>query len=254
MKRFIYIGFVLLSYLGLKAQSYARLDSISKLQWLRINVQGALIANNSFSNLNFKFLYPETAGKLYDSDYGYTNNKNKPVCFGFNAGIEFLIGRKPKFKQLVSFTYDLTNSKYNYNVFYNEAMSHSPNQTWNETISRQVQFISLNYGFLFNLTKKLKLATIASLAFYTKKIDITNGYYVEAMASQRGNPPSYDSTNYNNSKTVNKGLNLIPSLKLRASYDVTKYLSVFVSRNFGVNYKAPWWMVGLQFYPFRKLR
>ncbi len=238
---------VLVVCFKIKAQSYARLDSISKLQWLRINVQSALIANNSFSNYPFPL-------QVDWVEYYYTKNNSKPICYGFNAGIEFLLGRKPKFKQLLSLTYDLTNSRYNYDVFLNEAMSHTPNQTWNETISRQVQFVNLNYGFLFNLTKKLKLATIASLSFYTKYTDITNGYYVEAMGSQRGNPPFYDSTNYNNSKTVNSGLNLIPSIKLRVSYDVTNYLSVFVLRNFGMNYKTPWWMIGLQFYPFKKYR
>jgi hypothetical protein len=229
----------------IKAQDTFKKDT----QWLRFNIQGALLANNSFSNLGFKFLYPSNINETE-----YSKNAAKPVCFGFNAGAEFLLGRKPKYKQLLSLTYDFTNSSYTDNNSYNEAMFHVPNQTWHETISRQVQFVSLNYGFLFKLSKRLKLAPIFSLSVFSKKTDITNGYYVESMASQRGNPPIYDSTAYHNSKTSDNGLNLIASLKLRASYDITNYLSVFVTRNFGITYKAPWWMIGMQCYPFKKLR
>jgi hypothetical protein len=131
---------------------------------------------------------------------------------------------------------------------------------WNKTISRQVQFVNLNGGFLFNITKRLKLAAILSVAMYITK-DITNGYYVDDIPSRitsttppyTFSPASYDSTVYKNTKTVYKP-GLEASVKFRVSYDVTKYLSVFVSRNLGVSYHAPWWMLGLQFYPFKKFR
>ena len=248
------IIFTLLISFSSKAQSYHRLDSISKIQNLRINFQSALIANNSFSN----FSKGQSSNNSYD--YGFTKNNSQPVCFGFNAGVEVVLGRAPRFKQLLSITYDLTNSLFNdYRVIL-QSYRYSDWQTWHENISRQVQFVNLNGGFLFNITKRLKLATMLSVAVYTTR-DITNGYYVDNIPIRpTGNGPYYnflpassDTTKYNNSKTIYKpGLEV--SLKLRASYDVTKYLSVFVQRNLGISYKAPWWMLGLQFYPFKKLR
>jgi hypothetical protein len=246
---------VLVCFSG-KAQSFHQFDSISKILNLRINVQGALVANNGFSNLSFKFLHPETAGNLPQyNDYGYTKNNSKSVCFGFNAGIEFILGRKPHVKHLLSLTYDLTNSLYNdYRIIPWGIYHNVDGYIFHENISRKVQFVSLNYGPLFNITKKLKLATIASVNFCALQTDIMNGYYVDYHPAFYYSSASSDSTKYNNSKTTSTGIAVMVSLKLRASYDVTKYLSIFAQRNFGITYKSPWWMLGLQFYPFKNFR
>ncbi|HXD94568.1 MAG TPA: hypothetical protein VNX01_15285 [Bacteroidia bacterium] len=248
------ILFTLLIFFSGKAQSDKWLDSISHLKQVRINFQGALIANNSFSN------FSKGQSSNNSSDFGFTSNNSKPICFGFNAGVEFVFGERPRFKQLLSITYDLTNSLYNDYRVALQAYRGADWQTWHETISRQVQFVNLNGGFLFNITKKLKLATMFSIAMYTTR-DITNGYYVDNFpARPTGNGPTYnilpassDTTNYNNSKTIYKPA-IEVSFKLRASYDITKYISVFAQRNFGVSYIAPWWMLGLQFYPFKNFR
>ncbi len=40
-----------------------------------LNLQAALIANNSLSNIEFPFLYPKKAG----NDLDYTKNASKPI-------------------------------------------------------------------------------------------------------------------------------------------------------------------------------
>lgn len=237
--------FLFFTSLSFKAQ-----DTLNNNKtWLRFNVQGSFIANTSFSNLEFPYLYPEKAG----NDLNYTKNPDKPICFGFNIGFEFLIGRRDKFKQIVGSTYDLTNSSYT-NYFSYTGWHTTPSEKQHLDINRQVQFFNVNYGCLFGITSKLKISAIASLAFCTITKDIANGYLVESSPSVMGNPSYYDSTLYRNSKTTDSGLNFIGALKLRASYDINKYISVFVLRNLGFNYKAPWWMLGVQYYPFKKWR
>ncbi len=251
MIKYIAFGCIfLLLYFGTSAQTLSRAlyDSLSKIPRVQFNLQGTFIVNNSLSNLNFKVLYPENTGKTEN----YTKSQSKPICFGFNVGAEFILGRSPNIKQILGLAYDYTNSFYNYNVAYKGGFYlHGQNETWHETIARNVQFVNLNYGLLISVTKKLKIGVIASLTFYTKVTDVTNGYHVISAPPFAYNAAYYDSTVYNNSKTVNDGLNLLGAVKLRTSYDITKYLSVFAARNFGLGYKAPWWMIGLQFYPFK---
>ncbi|MEO8759846.1 MAG: hypothetical protein ABI388_02295 [Bacteroidia bacterium] len=220
--------------------------------WLHFNLQGSFIANKSLSNLNFKFLYPESAGQ----NSGYTKNSNTPVCYGFNAGLEFLLGHDT-IKHIISLSYDLTNSNFNNYTLNDGIPTHTQSQKWHENIRRQVQFISINYGISFNIIKKLKFAPIACLNYMYKRTDITNGYYVESLFPRLGNPGYYDSTTFHNSKVSSIGNSnggFVLSLKLRLSYDVTKYLSIYVARNFGLSYIAPWWMLGVQYYPFKKWR
>lgn len=230
-------------------------DTLKKdTKWLRFNIQGALIANNSFSNL-----YQPS-----DDDYPTpTKNSSKPVCFGFNAGAEFLLGRGKIVKHIISFTYDLTNSNFNVNDYIAHPVTiYNPSpfsETWHENISRQVQFINLNYGLLFRISKRIKLATIVSFFASIGRNTITNGYLAYAPIGNYTNSVQYDTLLYHNDKENDSGNAGGIAIKLRASYDITKYLSVFVSRNFIVtsnnnHYVAPWWMIGLQFYPFKKLR
>ena len=245
------IFLVLIVCFNIKAQDTLKKDT----KWFRFNIQGALIANNSFSNL-----YQPS-----DEDYpAPSKNSSKPICFGFNAGAEFLLGRGKIVKHIVSFTYDLTNSNFkDYSVtnFPPNAYYNLPSgiQTTHLDISRQVQFINLNYGLLFSISKRIKLATIVSFFASIGRNTFTNGYTAYAPIGNYPNSAPYDSIPYHNYKENDAGYAGGIALKLRASYDITKYLSVFVSRNFIVtsnnnHYLAPWWMVGLQFYPFKKCR
>jgi hypothetical protein len=85
-----------------------------------------------------------------------------------------------------------------------------------------------------------------------RNTSVINGYYLESGGKFQN--IYHDSTVYNNYTTTVNGDRLFFSMKVRASYDITKYLSVFVLRNFGIYYKEPWWMVGLQYYPFKNYR
>ena len=104
-------------------------DTLPDKNWLRFNVQGAFIANNSFSNLSFPFLYSEKAGKTSN----YTKNSSKPVCYGFNGGLELILGKDPVLK------YVIYNSK--------QQCKNSPSRTQQFNGKSYKCFIQCNYRF-----------------------------------------------------------------------------------------------------------
>ena len=224
-----FIIFLLLASFSFKAQ-----DTL-KSKRLQFNIQSALVANNSFT----------------DRENGYTKEPGKPVCFGFNAGAEILLGKNKRFKHVVSLTYDLTNSAYN--NFYQFPQWGTPIGNYHVSTATQIQFADINYGVLYNVSKRFQLTALAAINFMIKSTAISNGYYTYANTGYMGQPAYSDSVSVNNNKVTNtRGLYL--SLKLRASYCITNYLSVFVLRNINTFGHAPWWMLGIQYYPFKKLR
>lgn len=200
-------------------------------KWFRFNIQSALIVNSGLSN------FYKGEG---EPPNGYTVNNNKPVCYGFNGGIEFLLGRSLVIKHLVSFTYDLTNSNFNdYNSSSVFGINQYSRQSWHQNISKQVQFMGFNYGFLIKLTERLKFAPIFSFNNMFKRTTITNGYYVESGGAHYSGYPYYDSTSYHNNKIIDSGLGKMMFLKLRVSYDINKYVTGFIISNIATKaYKA----------------
>src|SRR6185437_2951818 len=112
---------------GLRIRAQTLNDTLTKKKWLLFNINAALIANNGLSNLTADELARQNnagyAGYSYNNSADNFNRiKSTPVCFGFSAGTEFLLGKNDGFKHLLAFTYDLTNS------YFNETASSSSHQ------------------------------------------------------------------------------------------------------------------------------
>jgi hypothetical protein len=280
----IIYALVILSCFSFNAYTQITKDTLVKRKWLLLNIDAALIANNGLSNLT----NAERNAQNQNNGYNYQNSdvysaiKSTPVCFGLSAGIEFLLGKNDRFKHLVAFNYDLTNSYFNeiYSSSYRQ-LSGGSYSDGNINTNRQVQFLGVNYGVLIKLSKHFNFAAIACYSYMLKNQNIINGYHEEGYAYGGGGQlfgSGYEKVEINNEKTKLKTDTGVVSIKFRLGYDFkikSQHFAIYALRNFAITnfyvtnnnqtyaktaytqnypYKAPWWMIGVQFYPFKNAR
>lgn len=235
-------------------------DSLThKKSKIFFNLQSALLFNNSFSNIDG--YYSSNQQKIYYQEG--ERDHNKPICFGYFGGAEILIGKKRHFKHVLNVSIELTNS-----VILNR-YNHT-NSGADYTIKRRVFFANIGYGVYVKLYKNINLTSLFNITPYANLKDVKNGYSSYDYTIKFTGIHVYDTTFYKNEKYKSDGLLDLISLRLKLSYDFLikeRAFSCFVMHNIGSVeimeliywnhknlsiYKAPWWMIGLQFCPFGK--
>lgn len=230
-----------------------------KFGWLQFNMQAAAIGNASFSNISTDSLKEQKDYYYYDTkSLAYTKNSSKPVCFGYIAGVELVFGKRSgRIQGLFQFNHEVTNSSFGHITDQRTEYSHYFQRKRDSvTVDRKMQCLGISAGINVNVTSRWKLSMLFSLNEIYRQTDIKNGYNVYHVSAFQWPGPStdiYDSTNYHNAKFISRG-GYLGGFKFRLMYDVNSQLSVYVAKNFGIGYVAPWWMTGVCWYPFRKLR
>ena len=141
--------------------------------------------------------------------------------------------------------------------YYFSTSSSSSSEITNISFLRNAQFYTLNYGVLINLYTNFYLSFLLSYNQLFYQTDIYNGYQVsEGISNKMTGQRYHDSTSYNNTKFILRNTHSFASFIPKLSYAFrikNKTVSVFTSGNLAFAYKAPWWVIGIQYYPFRKL-
>jgi hypothetical protein len=217
---------------------------------MQCNIQGAVIINNVYSN----YSQPTV------STYTYSSNPDRQVGIGYYGAMEFIFGKTVQ--RIIMLTSERTNSSYNYYSFRNSGQGyHKVMYDWYEytskyIVNKRVNTVGLCGGIEFPITKKLHLSPLFSLDYQYRVVSHTTGYNVVYHSPPYSGPVSYDTTYYANSKSINngEGSGLVASIKLRLSYEIGRYFSVYALGSMGIKYVAPWYMLGVRYYPFRKLK
>jgi hypothetical protein len=217
-----------------------------------MNVYGALEANTSLANIEYAKLYP----KEYDSHGAiYTRDSKASALLGFAGGFEGSIEIDKRFKLIFGINYELTNSVLVKDVAWAEhGHGYDQTDTTHLHYDRRVQFAGLNMGIQSTLFKKIKITLTPGISKIIQQRDIINGYdafYENSIFTGSSTKTTYY-TNYKAVSGLGKGM--VGFMRLRCAYRFNKNLAVFASGNLGINYAAPWWMLGLQYYPFKDSR
>lgn len=224
----------------------------------KLNISG--IVNNSFSNLFINNLnYTQPSMKYNNYSYKYSKNNSTPLCFGLNFGAELELGKGKFIKQIIGLNYDLTNSNYNFNSSY---LNNLPSNYFSEIkdirIRKNAHFISLGYGILFQLPRKINLSALGCINLNIYNVERQNGNVLTS-----NNNVIYDTIILNNSRISNNLDTSFLSIRVKISKDfnlVSKKFGVFLQHNISLRvyhnnkYIAPWWMFGIQFNTFNKTK
>lgn len=224
--------------------------------YVNFNIQAGVVINNAYCNkLRNERIFGKTASESYS---GYTKKNNINLNIGFN----FLLGKSPYVKHIIGVNYLRSKGEFDYgygSVFPTKTSGVYQSDVIHLHYNSTVDFINIVTGIRFTIAKKFHIEPCISLnsLLYSNirvtgtRTKTTNNYY------QSNIPPIVETTYYNNAKADEEKIGVTVSFCPRISYEFqikNQKLGVFYSYNIAAGYRLPWNMIGITYYPFKKLR
>ena len=225
--------------------------------YVNFNLQAGVVINNAYCNKPRNDGFSEkTSSEKY---YGYSKKNNINLNIGFN----FLLGKSPYVKHIIGVNYlrsqgefDYGNSSLGTSTIPNTIMS---NYSTNFHYTSKVDFLNIVTGIRFTIAKKFHIEPCISLnTILNKDVKVTGSSTQKSFYDVSANmPPIEEITYYNNAKPVDEKIGITFSFCPRISYEFqikNQKLGVYYSYNIAYEYRLPWNMIGITYYPFKKLR
>lgn len=216
------------------------IDSTTKLgDYIKFSMNVGVIINSSFSNV------PQQYNIGVSDRVAYKKNSDKQYVSP-NIGFTFLFGKSKYVKHVIAVNYN--HSKGNY-----YSASYSPNSKVEGVYKSDIDFINLVSGLRITFFKKLHFEPLIALNINVKNKTTFTGY----KSIIEINPPykrtTITQTNAKSDDIVGNTFSLCPKLSYQVSNRFLKS-EIFISYNYGIEYKLPWYQFGINIYPIKKLR
>jgi hypothetical protein len=210
--------------------------------YIKFNVQLGIIVNNNYSNApRQKAEYYMTSSTSYSSHNG--NKYNSSINIGFN----FIFGRSPKINHVMGINYLRSYGEYEYEQY---SIGYSEHMIYNS----KIDFLNFTSGLRFAIFKKIKIDALCSLNFgifndvkktgYVNSWDRNTGYiyHQDIYKGERENPSH-----------ILQAISLNP--KISYEFNIKQELfGVYIGYNLSPEQRLPWYMAGITYYPFKKLK
>lgn len=224
--------------------------------YINFNLQVGVVINNIYCN---KPRYRESLGQTTSENYnGYSKKSN----INFNVGFNFLLGKNRFIKHIIGVNYLRSEGEFDYSY-----RSNHPSQSYGEYklqvtqlhYKSNVDFLNIVTGIRFTIAKKIHIEPCISLnSILHSNIKVTgtntNTTYYDSGSNI---PPIVETTYYNNAKAAEEKIGTTVSFCPRISYEFqikNQKIGVYYSYNIAYKYRLPWNMIGITYYPFKKLR
>lgn len=217
--------------------------------YIKFNLQAGAIVYNSYSNLPRH----ESNNWVNGTDEYYSDQSkttNITPMLGFNA----LFGNSNYIKALFSLNYLRTRGVFN----------HQSGHGGYESVYRdfhykaELDFLNTTTGMRFSIGKRLHLEPLVSFNLVVHT-NITRTGYIKTTTYNNYNSYYSETLYYDNVKTNAKEIDIPNTVSLcpRISYTVLNHkanFELYASYNLAYQYRLPWYMFGVIYYPFKKLR
>lgn len=217
------------------------------------------VFNNRYANVPLKDPnYGMTAGLHYSQASQHTTMSYQ---FGFN----FLLGKSPFCKFVVGANY--LRSIGEYNIHYSSISG--PGPPWTKTtefikVNSTVDFINIVGGVRFTIAKKFHIEHLMAINLIAKSSTRYTGF-INRNTSTYGSTMnssvtiSDETTYYTNEKIPSQtnDMGVTISFCPRLTYDIKikeQTFGIYTSYNMALNYHLPWFVAGITYYPFKKLK
>lgn len=235
--------------------SVKRPDSIGN--YIKFNLQlGAVIQSLSSNYIRRDPSQSQTSSTKYSAS---SNN----YVYNYNIGFNFLFGNNQYVKHLIGVNYLRSIGEYNYSSGSFGSNGYSGYTTYSENYHflSKIDFFNIVTGLRFKVFKNLYIEPLASLNI-TAHSDVRYSGYSSTKYYSGGPSPSMYSEKlekYSNEKVNLERTNINSTVSLcpRISYDFhfkKQIIGAYISYNLAYEFRLPWIMAGITYYPFRKLR
>lgn len=237
-------------------------DTIRKYKvndWIKFNIQVGYMINSSYSNSPYK----KTHDKEEKISENYYSNNKKRYFSSPNIGINIILGKHPNIKHILGINYLHSKGEFDYSYtsylqyrYYNESL----NTTKNFHYISNASFLNVYSGIRLIFLKHILFEPNLSISFIKNKTVQISGYEVtnryDFFAPQYV-APIKDTTFYDNKVIEDYDLGSTISFCPRIGYEFNiknQKIGLYLARNFCINTRLPWWMFGVTYYPFKKLK
>ncbi len=254
--RFIYTILLLLFTVNIFCQDVIiKKDSAKKDvrvgDYIKFNVQCGAVINNAYCNVSRK---GDDHSKMTYVEYH--NYKNKKYYSSVNIGFNFIFGRSKFIKHVIGVNYlqskgdylqissgvskDATERYYSYT---NESIVHTKFDLLNFCSGIKLKiikdvFLETNLVLNYTIRKRAQKTVTAHKEYLTVYLMVPDTTYTKS-----------ENENYDRLYTVS----FCP--KLSYEFEIKKQKAgVYLSYNLALGYNLPWWMFGVIYYPFKKLK
>ncbi len=243
-------------YVDVAAVKQAKLDSIKKAarigDYVRFSVQAGVVFNNSFANLSRSKPPPS-----HTSSEDYSPKSDVNYNFNPNIGINFILGKSPYVKHIIGINYLRSKGEYDHNYY---GGSNYTSYRSNIHYVSRVDFINLVTGIRFLVGRHIYLEPMVAFNIVANVDERMTGTNVSTTFSGGPNHEIISQeTEYFNNTPANKdrrNINSTVSFCPRVSYEFKikqRTLGAYFSYNMAYQYRLPWYMLGISYYPFKKL-
>lgn len=207
---------------------------------IKINVQAAVVIYNSYCNVPRKNTIYMTSSEIY-------KQLNKKQNVSFNVGLNSIIGKRSHIKYSIGINYVRTQGEF----FYNKSqIGYNLESEYKSTI----HYINFITGPRFSILNKIHIEPLIAINVSVKS---KNSYSGTETTFDFRTPPytrtTKSLTDVQTSALVGTTISFVP----RIAYEINiKKVKTEIFYSYNISYKArlPWHMIGVAYYPFKKLR
>ncbi len=220
--------------------------------YIKFNIQAGIVINNSYSNLQRR---QNESSQTTRTEYSRTNKSD--YNYNVNIGVNFLFGKNDYIKHVIGINYLRSKGEFNYNYSFGGYTSYKTDFRY----TSKIDFINFVTGLRFAIGKHLFIEPLASFNLIAKADVRYSG--TQTTTHITGGPSPYISSTeieyFDNVKTEAERKEIVHTVSLcpRVSYEFKvkqQTLGVYASYNIAYRFRLPWYMVGVTYYPFKKLR
>jgi hypothetical protein len=233
--------------------------------YVKFNVQLGAVVNSSFSNVERAERNP-AHDKFSSERY---SAKGNDVNAGFNVGFNLLLGKSKIIKHVLGANYLLSRGEYAYYRSHTHPAGYYIGSSYVKDANyiSNIHFLNLVSGIRLRIVKGLSIEPLASINIQLYAVGKSTGYEESTKTDPVYDPltgrkilfTSTSQVNYDNSLTNDFPTGKITTISFtpRIFYEFSlkeHQVGVYASYNMALRYRLPWWMFGVSWYPFKKLR
>lgn len=219
--------------------------------YIKFNVQCGAVINNDYSNFTSRKPQPS-----HTSSEEYSGNNHEKYNYNINFGFNFLFGKSPYIKHIIGINYLRSKGEFDYDFYQGGYTSY--HQDFHYT--SKVDFVNIVTGIRFAVGKHINIEPLIVFNCVAKVDERITGTITTTTISG-GPTPSVTNTEieYLNNKSAgeyNRKIYSTISLSPKISYEFKikqQTLGAYFSCNLAYQYHLPWYMIGITYYPFKKL-
>lgn len=245
------------TYVNTNTPKGSKKREVKLKDYVNFNLQAGVVINNAYCN---KPRYEGgSLGQTTSEGFsGYTKKNN----INLNVGFNFLLGKSPYVKHIIGVNYLRSQGEFDYGYgshYLSQFSGEYKSKVTHLHYESTVDFINIVTGIRFTIGKRFHIEPCISLnSLLYSNIKVTGTIINTTYYDSRSNiPPIVETTYYNNAKAAEEKIGVTVSFCPRISYEFqikNQKLGIYYSYNIAYEYRLPWNMIGITYYPFKKLR